>query len=226
MDYMRSCYTVDMFSFVPGVTRPRLFLATWYKAPSTAIPIGIHHQYASGKWTKPTDYKDEVGEDPLGSFAYYKGTTPAGVVGTNYCGTQWTGKLFRLTTPLPNNAYGQPSCCALPPVTCTACAEGVGPSTMYVVASGGTGDFAVANGTWPLVNSGTCRWITVGSGPAWVVEAFLDFPNWGATLSVGAASAGWSSAPTIPCMSPYSWGVGGVLSGVGTAPAITTQPSP
>lgn len=226
VDCLRSCYSTQIYSFDPvtGVNVPTVI--NWYVAPAHSAWIAVHHQYASSVWTRPTAYSEQVGEILTAAKTYSKGTTATGVIGDNFCGESWTGKLERLTTPIPSAPSGQPACCTPPPLPCASCVEGSGPSTMYVIASGGTGDFAVCNGIWPCVTDTACRWLKLGSPPNFRIEADLFPPNWGITVTVPGAGARWVGTPTLRCRGRVAWGVGSVDFGTGTPPIITTQPIP
>lgn len=90
------------------------FTVVWYAAPAGAQPLGVRHQYASYNWQRPTPYPDQVGEILSAARPWSNAATPPGALGTNHCGTQWTGQLARLSTPQPSNGYDQPSCCNAP----------------------------------------------------------------------------------------------------------------
>lgn len=160
-----------MYSFDPvsGLNVP--FTATWFKAPHGAHRFTRRHSYGSYNWQKPIPYPDQVGEVIGAPRPWSNGKTPPGLLGANHCGTddQWVGKLTRLTVPIPDNVYSQPSCCIAPSGTpCPLCAGGIAPITRTVVASGGTVSFAPCNGTWTVVNPGGCLWQT-STDPGFII---------------------------------------------------------
>jgi hypothetical protein len=152
-----------MYSFDPVSGSNVPFTAVWSQCPTGAMPLGVHHQYGSYNWTRPVQYSEEVGEVITGSRPYGKGATPPGLVGTNHCGTQWTGKLERLTVPLPNSPNGQPTCCTLGPVlSCPQCPAGAPWQWHTVNIFTFTGALAVFNGTWIMKYVLGCQWSNGG----------------------------------------------------------------
>lgn len=103
-----------MYSFDPTTGDMVPFDVVWYAAPAGAIPLGVHHQYGSYNYQKGTAYPDQVGEIIGAGRPWSNGATPPGVTGVGHCGTQWTGELQRLTTPIPDNVFDQPACCPIP----------------------------------------------------------------------------------------------------------------
>lgn len=114
MDWIRSSYSTSMYSFDPATGAMVPFPVTWYFAPSGATPLGVHHQYGSLNWIKGTAYPDQVGEIIGAGRPWSNGAAPPGVLGTQHCGSAWTGKLSRLAIPLGDNDFDQPACCAEP----------------------------------------------------------------------------------------------------------------
>jgi hypothetical protein len=168
-------YSTYIYSFDPvsGLLVPAAI--TWFDAPTGAMQPNLHHQYASANWTRGIAYPDQVGEILADPRPWSAGATPAGLVGTNYCGADglWLGKMDRLTTPIPDNSYGQPSCCSVPLAGCVHCVGGVSRPTYRLQISGGTGDFALFNGVWTLPQYLSCTWNYLDSAReiTWTVAA-------------------------------------------------------
>lgn len=114
MDYLRSAYstTCHAFDVVTGLPEP--FTIRWYRAPAGAQVLPVRHQYGSYNWEDRLPYAEAVGEEIGQPRPYDKGATPPGVLGVDYCGTEWTGMLDRLPVPRQSNKWDQPICCSDP----------------------------------------------------------------------------------------------------------------
>jgi hypothetical protein len=170
MDYLRSAYSTTYHAFdhdglvdTPGTLQ-------WYRAPPHALEIGIHHQYASSNYLNGVNYPEQVGE-VIGAVRTWKnGATPNGIVGVNCCDGVYDAQLNRLASPIGDNVFGQPLCCQVPAV-CLACDLGEGLALYFVVATGGTGPFASANGRWAIAVRSPCFW-TNFDVPEWQLNGF------------------------------------------------------
>jgi hypothetical protein len=165
MDYLRSCYTSRIWTFntFTGVYTP--VAIKWFKAPIGAQVLPVRHQYRSNIWSKGIPYPEKIGEIIEKPSGWSNGAPVAGYNGINYCGTQWTGVLNRLTHAIPSHPNGSPACCAVLP-TCGSCVlSGSNCKTTYtVVLAGGTGVYAIGNGTYHTTLTSPCTWTAVGGG--------------------------------------------------------------
>lgn len=221
MDYLRSCYSSQIYSFDPSTGAMVATPIEWYFAPSGALELGVHHQYASQVWTRPTRYMEQVGEVVNATRVYSKGPTPDGLTGQNYCGEDWTGRLVRLTTPLPSRPDGQPSCCAGTTYACSNCPGGEGLDHYNISAVGGTGQFAALNGTVAVPWVNPCDW--EGDGPLQVVGLrYLGPGNLQITLEGSVAIAQYRWTGPWDCQSdiPSGWNLFS-SSGTGTPPTVS-----
>lgn len=166
MDVLRSAYSTMMWGLDPATGLAVQWPVRWMRAPPGATPLGVHHQYASYNWTKGIAYPEQVGEVIGAARLWSNGRSAAGVLGTNHCGTAWTGPLTLLATPQPLNAFDQPTCCNAPPALClprvSACptidlGDGRGPKPMVPF-------FAHCGYTDPV--NPTYTWAAVAVGPA------------------------------------------------------------
>lgn len=139
---------------------------TWCFTPPGAKELGIHHQYASYNWTKPVQYGEEVGEIITDPRPWSNGYTRPGLVGTNYCGSPWTGRLTRLSSPMPVNDYGLCATCNVP----NLCQAYLG-RTPTLNQNDGAGflpmTVSIAGNRWWRPNSrdgGATRWTAVRGG--------------------------------------------------------------
>lgn len=84
MDWIRTSYQTEVYSFDPATGTMVPQTIDWYKAAAGAQPIGVHHQYASSYYTKGISYPDQVGEIPTSPKLYRKGVYLPGALGTNH----------------------------------------------------------------------------------------------------------------------------------------------
>jgi len=84
VDYLRSCYRTQIYSFDPVTGHNVPETITWQDVPPGATPLGVHHQYASLNWTKGIGYQEQVGEIPNQPRPWYNGAYLPGLAGTNH----------------------------------------------------------------------------------------------------------------------------------------------
>jgi hypothetical protein len=208
MEYLRSCYSVNVWSIDAGTPSPDSLTIGWYFCPPGALHFPHRHQYGSLNYTKGVMYNEEVGETIGGIRAYSRGTTPP-VVGNNFCGdpTAYVGPLPLLTVPQPINEHGIYACCNDPGVICSHCIGGFGEPNMPLVASGATGVWTWLNGTHVLPTSGdsTCQWqlsipghsITLRFTTFWDIEINNTSPLANASYE-GDFFPGWDCMSQVP----------------------------
>lgn len=221
MDYLRSGYSTNLYSFSPLTGGMIPVPITWSRCVTGARPIGIHHQYASSNWTKGVLYQDQVGEIP-GPVVYNKGLPVPGLPGNNYCGSRqlYVGKLTQLVTPIGNGVAGQPICCNQnTDVFCRACVGQTGKAHIVALLTGGSGDFAYANGNWILVFGGLCQWTFADATRQIVLSAFSG--PFSLTISPTMGGAGtlvYSVPTTYNCHSITPFLTNVLALGTGTVP--------
>lgn len=223
---MRACYSTKMWVYDPSGTSPLQFDASWYFTKPGAQRIGIHHQYGSYNYQKGVPFSEKVGEVIGAPRPFVAGVAPAGVLGVNHCGADalWTGQLNELGSPIPNNAWGQPTCCTAPSGhACGICLGGQGQATYAVTAAGGTGSFAPMNGTWTISYTGTCNW--AGSPAPLVINLFPAGFGFRVQLTDPAlgSSATYSSPAGWNCWGPVQAWPFFVSTGAGTPPVVSVS---
>jgi hypothetical protein len=222
MDYLRSCYSTNMWVFNPQLGVFVQFTAKWFKAPVGAQVLPVRHQYRSNNWSKGIPYPEQIGEVIGHSVAWSNGAAVTGYNGLNYCGTQWTGILDRLHTPIPSHPDGSPACCTAV-ITCARCLGGKAKGSYTLVATGGTGSFAAANGTFVLPSTTTCTWAQpTGLPQRWTFNHSLVDTN--ANVVVGASSAFYdqNNGGVLPnCLAPIPSLPLVSHTGSGTPPSIS-----
>lgn len=114
MDYLRSAYSTTIHAWDRATGEHVPAQITWFRAPSGALPLPVQHQYGSLNWSNRIAYPESVGEIIGDPRPYDKGATPNGLSGSQYCGTHWTGTLFRSSGPFDLTKWDQPSCCGDP----------------------------------------------------------------------------------------------------------------
>jgi hypothetical protein len=108
---------------------------------------------------------------------------------------------------------------------CPYCRGGVGPSRYQVVASGGTGDFAAANGTWILTGYQQCfyQFVTPESDN-WFVGSFSPTVTVATWFHSSSAELGWHAPNGWDCYSPVQAWTPNVVIGIGTVPTLIVTP--
>jgi hypothetical protein len=156
-------YSTQFYSFDPVTGLMVPFVAQWMDAAPGAPPLGVRHQYTSYNWTKGIPFTEQVGEIIGASRPWRAGPADPNLLGSNHCGAGplWTGKLTRLTTPIPVRPNGEPACCDAGAV-CTACPGNIGSSTYTMDVAGATGSMALWNGSWSFFWVSPCNWDTNG----------------------------------------------------------------
>lgn len=84
MDYLRSCYTTYVRFFRD---RPDLLLPiTWYWSPPGASLFPAPHRFGSLNWLQDKATDSPIGEVPGVKRPWSNGQTPAGSIGSDFCG--------------------------------------------------------------------------------------------------------------------------------------------
>lgn len=199
-----------------------VFSVKWFKAPLGAKVLPVRHQYVSTNWYKGIAYPERVGEAIGVKHTWSNGAAVTGYNGLNYCGTQWTGNLVQLASPMPSHPDGSPACCApRPTVPCSGCMEGSGWAFWNVNASGGTGDFAPGNGVFPAGSAGGCNW-TFSTPPliAWTIQVNIFRTKVILTVGVGV-TAEWDLIGQPHCQRPLGPIPLSSFTGSGTPPTVS-----
>jgi hypothetical protein len=113
MDFIRTAYSTTVhFKDLD----PRVSTITWYKAPTGALAFPDHHYFGSLNYTDRNSGTNPVGEIVGALRPWSNGATPAGILGTNFCGAaaDYLGITAFRSTPMPLNSFGQPTCCDAP----------------------------------------------------------------------------------------------------------------
>lgn len=166
--YLRACYKFNMRLFVGGIEQ--IYPARWFFCDPDALIFPSPHGAEASPWLKSFEVNDEWGEvEP------YKGLDRG--INPGYPGQCFVGDpSWFLDGQLPASiaTYSPPvvtPCCGhVPPantdprcpqpttVGCARCIGGLAALRYVVTATGGTGDYAILNGTYILVNDAPCAW--------------------------------------------------------------------
>lgn len=221
VEYLRTCYSTHFRLWIGGVET--IVPARWFFAPKGAKEFAYPNAFVSNVWAKPGE-ESAPGPGEIDRKRVWDPGGAAGYQGQCFLGDpEWfaTGQLPAgvLNPPIPFF----PGCCRKG-VKCFLCSGGIGPNPMTVRASGGTGDFAVFNGTFNLPEVNDCSWaVQFAPGLFWQVafgpQSFIvSCVNSGPlhTESNWDMANDWSCfGPARPVFGPFD------TIGVGTPPTIT-----
>jgi hypothetical protein len=158
---LRSCYSTKCKFFRDS---DRENTIQWYFVPEDTADLPFGTSFTPNVWLDVPEGDQDIGEVPGAPRVWVDGTPPFPVAGTAPCGSE---EDFRIGAEIQRigsaaNVFGGYQCCALPlppfvHFSCVNCPLGSFNQYTAVVA-GGTGEYALTNGTFNLTYVGSCTW--------------------------------------------------------------------
>lgn len=197
VEYLNHCYSTTFRLWIGGIET--IVPARWYFAPDGAKLFSPPNAFCSNVYAKNMEQSAPGPGEVDRNRVWDDGHNP-GYLGQCFAGEpEWFGTGELPASVLVGPTPGFDPCCNNT-VGCLRCVGGRGPATMRLVATGGTGISAAANGIFQLPYIGDCNWsYSFGDGRSWTVYFDIDFwlalyedPGHGGFWGYGSPAFPWT----------------------------------